>query len=445
MRRKITDMKKVILGIGGVAAAVCILALPLSVSSEAADYKLVDHCLTVSGTEDFIDVTEDVYDKKSEITSVIIENGVTGIGENAFEGFTSLKEVTIPSSVKDIKSGAFADCTDVKITLEINGDVNISKKYYSVFSEEGIEYRISIPKNVTISDFQYVSGTLINRTGEVMQNISIEKDGIAAEFELAAGGCVSYSKEHKVLVGNVTCKEHGCFYVASQEATCGDYGSKEYYRCIACAKVFADSALKTEVTNFDDLFVPATGEHVWNEGTVEAEATAVENGKKVYTCTVCDATKQEVIYAKGAALGTVLTVGDLKFTVTKSEVNGAVAFTGVANAKTKEVVIPKKITIDGISYRVTSVAANALKGNKNVTSVTIGTNVASIGKKAFYNCKNLKKLTIKTTKLTKKNVGKYAFKGISNKATVTVPKKKYKAHTALLLAKGVSAKAKIMY
>ena len=59
----------------------------------------------------------------------------------------------------------------------------------------------------------------------------------------------------------------------------------------------------------------------------------------------------------------------------------------------------------------------------------IGKNVKKIGKQAFWNCKKLKKVTVKSTVL--KSVGKQAFKGISVKAKITVPKKKYKAYTKL--------------
>jgi|GEM_PF-2030721 len=45
------------------------------------------------------------------LTSVIIEQGVTTIGNNAFAGCESLQSVSIASSVENIGSGAFAGCT----------------------------------------------------------------------------------------------------------------------------------------------------------------------------------------------------------------------------------------------------------------------------------------------------------------------------------------------
>lgn len=69
--------------------------------------------------------------------------------------------------------------------------------------------------------------------------------------------------------------------------------------------------------------------------------------------------------------------------------------------------------------------------------------VTGIAQKAFNKCKNLKKITIKTTKLTKKSVGKQAFKGIHKKATIKVPKAKQKAYKKILKARGAGKKVKI--
>nr|MCR4842838.1 leucine-rich repeat domain-containing protein [Eubacterium sp.] len=74
-------------------------------------------------------------------------------------------------------------------------------------------------------------------------------------------------------------------------------------------------------------------------------------------------------------------------------------FIGIASgASVSNVVIPAKVTINGIKYKVTSVAAKALYHETAVTSITIGKNVSSIGKKAFALCTSLKTVTVKTTK-----------------------------------------------
>ena len=48
------------------------------------------------------------------INSVIIDNGITSIGNNAFNGCSGLSNITIPNSVTVIGSGAFSGCVKLK-------------------------------------------------------------------------------------------------------------------------------------------------------------------------------------------------------------------------------------------------------------------------------------------------------------------------------------------
>ena len=105
--------------------------------------------------------------------------------------------------------------------------------------------------------------------------------------------------------------------------------------------------------------------------------------------------------------------------------------------------IPDSITVNHVTYKVTEIAANAFKNQKKIRKVVIPSGVSKIGEKAFYGCKNLKNITIKTTKLTKKRVGSKAFSGIHAKAVIKVPKSKKKAYRSLLKGKGQKKSVKI--
>ena len=158
--------------------------------------------------------------------------------------------------------------------------------------------------------------------------------------------------------------------------------------------------------------------------------------------------------------GTQVTVGNGIYKVTKSTSSQKEATYVKPKSKNKtSVSIPDTIKINGFTYKVTSVAANALSGNKKVTKVTVGKNVTSIGKNAFKKCtklktvtlksaslksigsnafygdKNLKTITIKSSKLTSKSVGKNVFKGTNNKLTIKVPKKKVSSYKKFLKKK----------
>ena len=128
---------------------------------------------------------------------------------------------------------------------------------------------------------------------------------------------------------------------------------------------------------------------------------------------------------KGLKKGDIVAVGKYSYQITNTAKKTA-AFAGLADKNVKKVSIAASVKINNTAYRITSVKANALKGKKKITSVTIGKNVATIGAKAFSGCKNLKKITVKTTTL--KKVGKQAFKGIHKKAAVKVPRNKKTAY-----------------
>ena len=115
-----------------------------------------------------------------------------------------------------------------------------------------------------------------------------------------------------------------------------------------------------------------------------------------------------------------------------------------AKKKAKTVVIPKTVKVDGVNYKVTSIAKKAFAGNKKLKTVVIGADIEKIGEKAFYKCVNLKKVTIQTTKLKAKSVGAKAFAKIHKKAVVKVPKAKKKAYKKWLKKRGIGGKQKIM-
>ena len=121
---------------------------------------------------------------------------------------------------------------------------------------------------------------------------------------------------------------------------------------------------------------------------------------------------------------------------------GTVAYSAPISNKEKNITIPDNVTIEGFNYQVTEIKANALKGSKKIKKVVIGKNISKIEKSAFENCKSLKNIIIKTTKLTKKSIGKKAFKGINNKAVFKCPKKKKSSYKKWIKKAGAPKSAK---
>lgn len=165
--------------------------------------------------------------------------------------------------------------------------------------------------------------------------------------------------------------------------------------------------------------------HQWKE-TKRAEPSYTEDGQIIYTCNRCGGQKAETFeklaYPKA---GTKYTVAGCQYKVIKA---GAEVSLIKTNKKAKRVTIPAVIKVNGVTYKVTSIGAKAFNGSKKLTKVTVGTNIKKISNNAFFKCKSLKTVTIKSVLLTKKTANKKAFKGVGKKMVIKVPKKVKKAY-----------------
>ena len=130
---------------------------------------------------------------------------------------------------------------------------------------------------------------------------------------------------------------------------------------------------------------------------------------------------------KPAKVGKIITSSaGYRFKVTSSKVkNPEVALYRPGSGR-KEVKIGTKVTINGISYSVTSVCERAFRSNKRVKKVSLGSRVDKIGKEAFANCRNIKVLYIYSPRLKASDIGENAFKGINKRVKISVPKAKMK-------------------
>ncbi len=108
-----------------------------------------DGLLTISGTGDMNDYSAEKapwYDKAEEIYTVVIENGVTSIGELAFYYCSMITSVDMPDSIENIDNFAFCGCYSI---IEIEIPENVSTIGTGAFADCGTITSIQIPENVT--------------------------------------------------------------------------------------------------------------------------------------------------------------------------------------------------------------------------------------------------------------------------------------------------------
>ena len=173
--------------------ALCLLALPAGAAetdsgtcgSDAVWVLEDDGTLTISGTGKMKDWTYATnvpwYDYRETITEVVIEEGITSIGDGAFYGCTALADISIPDSVTVIGDSAFRDCSSLtEITLPEGATELGYRAFYGCSSLTGI----SIPESVSSigsSAFAYCSS---------LTEITIP-EGITELLSATFDGCTS--------------------------------------------------------------------------------------------------------------------------------------------------------------------------------------------------------------------------------------------------------------
>lgn len=246
---------------------------------------------------------------------------------------------------------------------------------------------------------------------------------------------------------NATCTENG--YSISVCQTCNDKKKEEIPATGHVKRTLnkknstckaegytGDTYCRTCNTLLEEGKVLPKLEHQWNDGTVTKRATYQTAGELTYRCRKCAAKRiislEKLAYPKA---GTSYTISGNEYKVSKP---GAEVILVKTSKTTKNVTVPAQIYAQGITYKVTSIGAKAFNNNKKLTKVTIGTNIVKINSNAFFNCKNLKTVTIKSVLLTRKTANKKAFKNAHKKLVIRVPKKVKKIYKKIF--KGLKVK-----
>lgn len=144
--------------------------------------------------------------------------------------------------------------------------------------------------------------------------------------------------------------------------------------------------------------------------------------------------------------GQTVKIGTLKYKVSKVNADGTgeAALTGSVTKKLTALNIPDTIRIEGKNFKVTSVEKKAFQNCRKLKKVVFGKYVSAVRAQAFMGCKSLKSVQIKGKALRSISAG--AFKKTSAKMTVRAKKlsKKQKAGLMKKFRKtGMSKKAKM--
>ena len=343
--------------------------------------------------------------KTGESTSISVSDpaiSVFGHWGSRFVFVTDTPDLTIADSTVATLSGTITGISE--------GDTTISASLYGLTAHQTAAVKVHNCENHW-DDGKITTPPTCTKTGVKQYTCTI---------------CSETKTEEIAALGH----DYSSDWTIDTAAACETVGSKSHH-CTRC-----DS--KKDITE-----IPASGKHTWNNGVITKPATIAEEGIKTYTCTVCGVTRTETITklpmptatpvptatptpaitsaptvtpTPSVSVGTKIVdkkTGSIYKITSSSSSSRTVAFVG--NKVKASVTIPTSIKIKGATYKVTEISASAFKNNRKLKKVVIGQNIVKIGKNAFYGCKNLTSITIKSSRLTLKNIGKNAFKNTSQK------------------------------
>ena len=438
-----------------------------------------DGTLNISGTGAMKDYNDDdnpspVY-QNSNVKKVVIEKGVTSIGNYAFSGCLGLKSITIPDGITSIGDHAFDSCINLRSITLPDSITSIGMwAFYNCWNVSSI----IIPDGVTsIEDFMFnscisltsitIPNSVTNIKSSAFHNCadltsitipdSVTSIGDSAfsdcnSLQTISLGCGSALKKSDFgdqadLVSYTN--QHLLTKTEAKAKTCTEDGNKEYWTCEHCGKYFLSDDTNPETAKAveqSEFIIPAS--HKLTK--VEAkDATCTEDGNKAYwTCEHCgkyflsDDSNPETATAVELS-ETVIPALKHKNATTRGvvEPNGTKpGYSGDRYCPDCDTVLEKgytywnegnltwKLDADGTltisgtgtmkdyDYNNNPSPANQKKGS--VKKVVIKDGVTSIGNFAFYNCTSLTSITIPDSVTS---IELAAFNNCNNLTSITIP------------------------
>lgn len=354
-------------------------------------------------------------------TTFSIPNSVKDIEEHAFRGNKYLENISIPNTVSYLGEGAFVG-TDFESIVIPDSVIAFNGAY--LFSENHNLKEVKLPGFLTKIPIGMFSGC------EGLEVFTVP-DGITSIGAEAFAECTNLNKI--VIPSSVTEIEEEGYYgdLAYLDGAFYDCGNLTIYGYTGS---YAETYAKENNIPFVSLDGTLSGGDIDDDPVPETPATSPS--EEAPTQVNSPSPAGDVIPAVGESI---VDIGSNAVYRITGNTNGnlTVEYTK-PSVQTAKVTIPSAVTIQSKSYQVTAIANKAFKNNKKIKKITIPSTVTKIGKQAFFKCKKLNKIVIKTKKLKNSSVGKKAFKGISAKAVINVPKAKKAVYQKILRKKGLS-------
>ncbi len=379
--------------------------------------------LTISGTGAMKDYDYDsnpspVYNN-SDVKKIVIEDGVTSIGNFAFNECISLTSITIPDSVTSIGTYAFSGCRSLT-SITIPDSVTSIGAY--AFQSCSNLTSITIPDSVTsigASAFNSCSGLTsitipdsVTSIGNFAFSYCISLTSITIPDSVTSIGSYAFYNCKNLTTISLSCKsslkksdfgdkadlvsytnQHLLTKTAAKAATCSESGNKEYWTCEHCGKYFLSDDTNPETAKAveqSETILPALKhKNAITRGAVEPNGTKPGYSGDRY-CPDCN-----TVLEKGYTYWIEDNLTWKLYEDGTLNISGTGAMKNYSYSNNKSPACSNlSVTSIVIEEGVTSIGDYAFENCDNLTSITIPENVEIIGKGAFYSCDNLKDVTL---------------------------------------------------
>ena len=191
----------------------------------------------------------------SNVKKVVIEDGVTSIGESAFYGCSSLTSITISDRVTSIGNSAFYGCLNLTSITIPDGVISIGN---DAFAGCGSLTSITIPDSVTsIGNYAFYD---CNSLTSVTIPDSVTSIGESAFDNCTNLTTISLSCKSTLKRSDfgdqtdlVSYTLHTLKKTAAKAATYTENGNKEYWTCEHCKKYFLSDDTNSETAKAVEL------------------------------------------------------------------------------------------------------------------------------------------------------------------------------------------------
>lgn len=379
-------------------------------------YQLENGVLTVSGTGR---IDNNLYKNNTDITELVIKNGITSVGDYSFYECTSLTRVILPDTLTEIGSHAFAKCTAL---TEIDLNEGLSTIEDRGFEDCTALKRVFIPISVEDGLVSYTYNPSSNKAWGIFNNC---RELTTVEF---AEGT---TRIHSGLFGGSGLKE-----ITFPESVT-EIGMYAFANCESLEEInFSDSMKRIEERAFSNctsvkkLDFPENinyiGAHSFDSDGALTEVSIPLNWQNVdiyYEYNSGDhnawgifngcSSLKTVNFAEGTTYihggmfagsglteidlpDTVATVGDYAFSNCRS-LNSFI--TGSSLQSIGENTLANCTSLKDLEFldQLTSIGEGAFYGCTGFTELDLPETLSEIGTEAFGNCTSLKKVILPVT------------------------------------------------